>query len=133
MRPISFIVLTMPLLITQWDHPRKPLGTGSCQNRDIHELLSADRVWKAIRFTRSCGGSDMALQVSVLRASESLPSAPGNALREKPATLSAELQLVWEKPRELWVMHNYEMTLEYSASQVGDITIVHTTRKLRVD
>jgi len=68
--------------------------------------------------------------VSVLRASESLPDSPGNALRERPATLSAGLQLVWEKPRELWVTRNYQMTLEYSVSQVGDVTVVHISRSL---
>ena len=131
MRDLALITLaTATLVTTGCGHPRVPPPSGVCENRDIHELFSSDRVWKAIRFTRWCGGSTPVLQVSVLRSFESLPNAPGNALQERPATLSADLQLVWEKPRELWITHNYEMTLDYSASQVGDVTIVHTTRKL---
>jgi hypothetical protein len=134
MRGIALIALaTATLVTTGCGHPRMPAPSGACQNRDIHELFSPDRVWKAVRFTRWCGGSNPVLQVSVLRSSESLPNAPGNALQERPATLSADLQLVWEKPRELWITHNYEMTLDYSASQIGDVTIVHTTRKLIAD
>jgi hypothetical protein len=134
MRGIALIALaTATLVTTGCGHPRMPAPSGACQNRDIHELFSPDRVWKAVRFTRWCGGSNPVLQVSVLRSSEALPNAPGNALQERPATLSADLQLVWEKPRELWITHNYEMTLDYSASQIGDVTIVHTTRKLIAD
>lgn len=134
MRDIAIITLAAATLVTTGcGHPRVPQPSGVCENRDIHELFSPDRVWKAIRFTRWCGGSTPVLQVSVLRSSESLPNAPGNALQEQPATLSADLQLVWEKPRELWISRNYEMTLDHSASQVGDVTIVHTTRKLIAD
>jgi hypothetical protein len=134
MHGIALIALaTATLVTTGCGHPRMPAPSGACQNRDIHELFSPDRVWKAVRFTRWCGGSNPVLQVSVLRSSESLPNAPGNVLQERPATLSADLQLVWEKPRELWITHNYEMTLDYSASQIGDVTIVHTTRKLIAD
>jgi hypothetical protein len=134
MRDIALITLAAATLVTTGcGHPRVPPLSGVCENRDIHELFSSDRVWKAIRFTRWCGGSNPVLQVSVLRSSESLPNAAGNALQERPATLSADLQLVWEKPRELWITHNYEMTLDYSVSQVGDVTIVHTTRKLIAD
>jgi hypothetical protein len=130
MRGIALIVLATATLVTTGCGHRRMPPSGVCENRDIHELLSSDRVWKAIRFTRWCGGSTPVLQVSVLRSSESLPNTPGNALQERPATLSADLQLVWEKPRELWITHNYEMTLDYSVSQIGDVTIVHTTRKL---
>jgi hypothetical protein len=131
MRVLALIFLaTATLVTTGCGHPRTPPRSGVCENRDIHELFSSDRVWKAIRFTRWCGGNTPVLQVSVLRSSESLPNAPGNALQERPATLSADLQLVWEKPRELWIIHNYGMTLDYSVSQVGDVTVVHTTRKL---
>ena len=134
MRDIALIALaTATLVTTGCGHGRMPPPSGVCENRDIHELFSSDRVWKAIRFTRWCGGSSYVLQVSVLCSSESLPNAPGNALQERPATLSADLQLVWEKPRELWITHNYEMTLDYSVSQVGDVAIVHTTRKLIAD
>jgi hypothetical protein len=134
MRDIALIALAMATLVsTGCGHPRRPPPAGVCENRDIHELFSLDRAWKAIRFTRWCGGSTPVLQVSVLRSSASLPNAPGNALQERPATLSADLQLVWEKPRELWITHNYAMTLDYSVSQVGDVTIVHTTRKLVAD
>lgn len=134
MHNMALIALaTATLVTTGCGHPRMPPSSGGCKNRDIHELFSPDRVWKAIRFMRWCEGNTPVLQVSVLRSSESLPNAPGNALQERPATLSADLQLVWEKPRELWITHNYEMTLDYSVSQVGDVTIVHTTRKLIAD
>jgi len=134
MRDIVLIALaTATLVTTGCGHPRMPPPAGVCENRDIHELFSSDRVWKAIRFTRWCAGNTPVLQVSVLRSPESLPNAPGNALRERPATLSADLQLVWEKPRELWITHNYEMTLDYAVPQVGDVAIVHTTRKLIAD
>ena len=130
---LASALATATLVATGCGHPRMPPPSDVCQNRDIHELFSSDRIWKAIRFTRWCAGSTPVLQVSVLRSSESLPNAPGNALQERPATLSADLKLVWEKPRELWITHNYEMTLDYAVSQVGDVTIVHTTRKLVAD
>ena len=131
MGTIARILISVAALITAGcGHPRMPRDVGVCQNRDIHEVYSPDRLWKAIRFSRWCGGDDFAFQVSVLRAAEPLPNEAGNVLRETPATLSAEIQLVWEKPRELWVIRNYQMTLDYSASQVGDVTIVHSTRKL---
>jgi hypothetical protein len=106
---------------------------GNCQNHHIHEVYSPDRAWKAIRFNRWCAGADILYQVSVLRGSEPLPNDPGNVLRAGPATLGAEIQLVWEESRELWVIHSYQMTLDYSARQVGDVAIVHTTRKLVPD
>jgi len=131
MRDLALIALaTATLATTGCGHSQTLPPPGVCQNRDIHELFSSDRAWKAVRFTRWCGGNTPVLQVSVLRSSESLPNAPGNTLQERPASLSADLQLVWEKPRELWIIRNYGMTLDYSASQVGDINIVHTTRKL---
>jgi len=132
MGPIARTLISIAVLMTVGcDHPRAPWTVGVCQNRDIHEVYSPDRAWKAVRFVRWCA-SDV-FQVSVLRASETLPNDPGNVLREGPATLSAEIQLVWEKPRELWVIHNYQMTLDYSVSQVGDVAIVHATRKLVPD
>jgi hypothetical protein len=131
MGPIARTLISIAVLIgAGCDHPRTPSAVGVCQNRDIHEVYSPDRVWKAIRFVRGCADNDFVFQVSVLRASERLPNDLGNALRERPATLSAEIQLVWQKPRELWVVHNYQMTLDYSVSRVGDVDIVHTTRKL---
>jgi hypothetical protein len=131
MGPIVRTLVSIAVLITSGcGHPRMPRVVGVCHNGDIHEVYSPDRVWKAIRFNRWCGGDDFVYQVSVLRALEPLPNDPGNVLRETPATLSAEIQLVWEGPRELWVIHNYQMSLDYSVSQVGDVVIVHTTRKL---
>src|SRR5579872_2341235 len=126
MRPIARGMISTAVLITAGcGHPQMPRAVGMCQNRDLHEVYSPDRAWKAIRFNRWCAGEESVYQVSVLRAAEMLPNDPGNVLREEPATLSAEIQLVWEKPRELWVAHSYQMTLDYSVSQVGDVTIVH--------
>jgi hypothetical protein len=134
MGPIARTLISMAVLMTAGcGHPQMPRAPGVCRNGDFHEVYSPDRAWKAIRFNRWCAGDDFVYQVSVVRASEPLPSDPGNVLRERPATLSAEIQLVWEKPRELWVIHNYQMTLDYSVSQVEDVTIVHTTRKLVPD
>src|SRR3981189_2957656 len=71
--PALSALATAALVTTGCGHPRTPPPSGACENRDIHELFSSDRVWKAIRFTRWCGGSTPVLQVSVLRSSASLP------------------------------------------------------------
>jgi hypothetical protein len=106
-----------------------PIGTVKTEPRATSSRRIANG--RLLALLAGVGGIEPSLQVSVMPASEPLPNAPGNVLREKAESVTSEtLQLVWEKPRELWVMHNPEMRLEYSVSQVGDITIAHTTTKL---
>lgn len=113
-----------------------PPASGTCENRNLHELYSPDREWKVVRYERWCAGGDIALQLSVLPASEQLPNVPGNALRQNPAYDRIKydhrppetMELVWNGPRELRVMCNAEMKLECSVSQVGNVAVVISRR-----
>jgi hypothetical protein len=100
-----------------------------CKNDPTAELLSPDGQWKSVSFLRECGAAPLEAHVSVLPVTSALGNEPGNAFREEASRAAAHysfrIQQVWKGPRELWVGHAPDIKVAYSASQVGDVTIVH--------
>lgn len=105
------------------------VSQGQCTNEQTAQLLSADGQWKSVSFLRDCGGAHAEMQVSVLPAASPLGDEAGNTFRQdarqEAAHSSARMQQVWKGPRELWIGHDPNMKVAYSASQVGEVTVVH--------
>ena len=61
---------------------KSTLPPGQCKNELMSELLSGDKLWKAVLFSRQCGDSPSELQVSVFASQASLSNEAGNAFRQ---------------------------------------------------
>jgi len=66
-----------------WSHAsssRRDASDSGCQNEAPAERLSADGQWKYVSFDRNCGATTGSnFQISILAASQSLPSGAANA------------------------------------------------------
>jgi hypothetical protein len=134
LRALSMAVSTMALAACYKSIPQ----SGQCKNEHVQEMFSQDRQWKSVVFIRDCPGSGSAFQVSVLPAAAPAPTEAGNAFRqdtsaEQTGGHSHQLQQVWKGDRELWISHDQQMKVVYSVSEVGVITIVHTTENILKD
>ena len=112
--------------------------SGQCKNEHLQEAFSQDRQWKAVVFMRDCPGGASAFQVSVLAAGAPTPTEAGNAFRQDATAEgtghhSHQMQQVWKRDRELWISHDQQMKVAYSVSEVGTVTIVHTTDDILKD
>jgi hypothetical protein len=87
---------------------------------------------------RDCPGSTLTFQVSVLPAAAPAPIEAGNAFRQDASAEgtgrhSHQMQQLWKGDRELWISHDQQMKVAYSVSEVGAVTIVHTTEDILRD
>jgi hypothetical protein len=106
-------------------------GLDPCENGPRREVLSPDRTWKAVAFTRGCGatGSD-SLHVSVLGAGEVLPRAPGNvAVLE--GTEALDVRLRWRSARTLEVEHAPEARWHRWEPARGDVRVRYVPAEAR--
>jgi hypothetical protein len=108
-----------------------PPPPGVCENRGAQEFLSADGLYKAVQFSRLCGTDEPTLNISVLSAHALLPNEPGNVLVEASGQPHDQyhdrrIEMTWSG-RTLRIAHKPEMKIQVSASQVGDVTVVHST------
>ena len=107
-------------------------GREMCANEVLSELPSPDREHRAVVFERDCGATtDFSTQVSVLRAAESLPNAPGNLFiadtdhGKAPAGAGGgpEVRLTWMGPRLLRIGHHPDARVFVSNPTASGVSV----------
>lgn len=108
-----------------------PPPVGTCENRDLHEFFSADRVYKAVRFVRWCGGEYPSYNISVLPSAAVLPNRSGNVFIEQPRTdgkaYESLIELTWNDSRHLRIARNADMKLSFYSPAVEEVAVEHVT------
>ena len=98
----------------------------NCANEAIAERSSPDGQWKYVSFDRNCGATTgNNLQISVLPASESLPSSAANAFSADDNHGAAQFlaQPEWSSRQRLRIVYSKKATIFKKELKVGPIEI----------
>jgi hypothetical protein len=108
-----------------------PVAEGHCENRKPSEFVSPDGLYKAVQFSRRCGADLPSLNISVMRAGESLADEPGNVLIDvppgDPSGYKTHIKMIWSGEHDLTIEHNSSMKVENAASSAGGLNVLHRT------
>jgi hypothetical protein len=97
-----------------------------CQNEAPAEHVSPDGQWKYVSFDRNCGATTGSnLQISVLAASQSLPSGAANAFiaDDKHGATRFVAQPEWLSGRKLRIAYSPKARIFKKEAKVGPIEI----------
>jgi ABC-type uncharacterized transport system auxiliary subunit len=99
---------------------------GCCSNKAPAEHFSPDGKWKYVSFDRNCGATTRDnLQISILRASESLSNKSGNTFIADDNHGAARFvaQAEWVSPMELKITYSAKARIFKKESKVQIIAI----------
>ena len=95
-----------------------------CSNEILHQDISPNGANKAIVFLRHCPGQKDTINVSILKASESLPDGNGNIFAD-PDKIA--VRTVWASDQSLQVLTLKSIGDAVRLNRVGNIAIEYVT------
>ncbi len=105
------------------------LTPGLCSNEIYQEVLSPDNAYKAVVFQRNCGATtDFSTQVSVLKASDTLPDRAGNVFIMDGPPEQTKIHVQWEADRSLSITYSPEYEVFRARKRLRDFLTVITIR-----
>jgi hypothetical protein len=96
----------------------------SCSNEVLHQDVSPNGANKAVVFLRHCPGQKDSINVSVLKASDSLPDGNGNIFAD-PEKIA--VRTVWASDQSLQLLSLKNPTEAVRLNRVGNIAIEYVT------
>jgi hypothetical protein len=104
-----------------------------CRNTLLQRALSPGGEWEAVAYVRGCGATTRpTANVSLLRAGEPVPDAPGNLVRiDEPAVMAEEpgdIALGWSAPDTLLVRFRANRTAVRKATELQGVTVRYVDR-----
>ena len=96
----------------------------SCSNEILHQDVSPNGANKAVVFLRHCPGQKDSSNVSILKATDSLPDGNGNIFAD-PEKIA--VRTVWASDQSLQLLTLKSPTDAVRLNRVGNITIEYVT------
>ena len=129
---LAFIVNAKPL--AQWTHRAcHTLGVHACEgepvctNADVVSITSPARSVRAVKFARSCDGSQAtSTHVSILAAGQPLPDEPGNAFIVEG---KADLLLLWVDGKHVAISGAGNAPRQLQQAVVNGVRITYEERR----